>query len=244
MRNLKALGLAFVAMLAMSAMAASAAQASAEPKFTAAEYPATLDATGDEFEKFTAFGGEVTCKHSEFHSELTGPSNELTVTPTYNDCHALGIGSVGVLSATVTHNGCKYRFYNPKTHGSSLQTSPSETHHYYTLSTDVDCPTGKQIEVHIYPSLLHTGSICTLTVGSQTGLIGATADVHTKAGADDVTLTGTVNNIRSEMHRFSSACPESGTTVITNSATYHIPSDGVTAQGTNEVEEFIDADIG
>ena len=104
-RNLKALGLAFVAMLAMSAVAASAAQASVNPTFTAAEYPATLDATGNQFETFTAFNSEVTCKHAKFHGSLAAASHELKVTPEYKECHAIGIPNVPVAPVTVTHNG-------------------------------------------------------------------------------------------------------------------------------------------
>lgn len=240
--NLKALGLALVAALAMSAVAAPAAQASVNPTFTASEYPAELDATGSEAEKFTVFGTEVTCKHAKFDDTLTAASHELRVTPTYKECHAKMFD--GVIPVTVTHNGCNYRFHHPTTE----EGSPANTH-WYTLTVDVVCPVGKQIEIHVYanvPDHFSGNSLCTLTVGSQAGLQGLTADVHTKPEPekDDVTITGTVNNIKVQEHRNSAFCPGEGATPETSEGTYHLPLAGVTAQETNELGEFIDGDIG
>jgi len=225
-RTLKAFGLLLVAALAISAMTASASQAA---EYTAGAYPATLDATstGD---TFSAFGQSVKCESTKFDGELTKASETLSITPTYEKCTAESI--IGKLPVTVTHNGCTYRF-----------NKPAGSKDNYTATTDVICPAGKVIEVHIY---LNAGahaegnSLCTLTIPPQTGLIGAKFEITTKA-INDVDVTGTLNNITAVQHRNSFLCP-AGTHTAT--ASYAIAAAGVTVQGTNSKKELVSADIG
>jgi hypothetical protein len=158
-RNLKALGLALVAMLAMSAVVASAGQAA---NFTAAEYPATL--TGEQIasEKhvFTVAGGrKVTCEGATFSGTLTSPSSTQTITPAYSACHANILGAI--LPATVTFNDCDYLFH--VTAGAT---------HDWTGTADLVCPT-KDVEIHVYKeSATHidANEVCHYTITGQTGL--------------------------------------------------------------------------
>ena len=128
-RNIKALGLALVAVFAMSAMAASAAQAA---EFTAAEYPATITATPDGTGKqvFTSgpLGGKVRCNTVSGTSTLAGASTEMLAEEIEytGECKALGL-----LPATIHMNGCKYRFT-------------------VSGSVHIECPTGASITVVIY----------------------------------------------------------------------------------------------
>ena len=98
-RNLKALGLAVVAVLAMTALAAPASQAAS---FTAASYTATLEGEqlAAESHVFTLAGGRtVTCTSAKFKGTLAAPSSTATITPTYSSCHANILGAI--LPATV-----------------------------------------------------------------------------------------------------------------------------------------------
>jgi hypothetical protein len=111
-RNLRTLGLAFVAVFAMSAMAASAAQAQ-EAEFTASEYTATIDATGETDQVFNTSAGELNCTQNgatpdsvQGTGSLAGASPELTSDNIeYRNCEALGIFPVAV-----NMNGCDYLF--------------------------------------------------------------------------------------------------------------------------------------
>ena len=224
-RTLKAFGLLVAAAMAISAMTASASQAA---EYTAGAYPATLDATsaGD---VFSAFGQAVKCESTKFDGELTKASTTLTVTPTYEKCTAESI--IGKLPVTVTHNGCTYRF-----------NSPSGSLDDYTATTDIVCPAGKVIEVHIYISAAahaEKNSLCTLTIPPQTGLTGAKFHINT-GSPNDVTVSGTINNIKAVQHRNSFLCP-AGTE--TSTASYAISPAGVTVQATN-AGKLVNADIG
>src|SRR6476646_6791866 len=138
-RNLKALGLALVAVFAMSAIAASAAQAT--PTLTSEVSPVTLEGTAGGFgsgQVLKAFGGEFECEGSSFHTGLTStPTAEITVEPSYGPlCRT----AAQKLPATVTVNGCTYRFYNLKFISAGD----------YQATVDIVCPSEKVIEVHIY----------------------------------------------------------------------------------------------
>jgi hypothetical protein len=245
--KLKALGLAIVAALATTVVtSALTAQASETAKVTAAEYPAVLHATGANTEVFTAFGGETTCGTSTFTSTLSEAKSTIEVTPEYTNCKGHGLfGSE--IPATVTMNGCKYTFHNPKT---DQTPEPTKTHasgeitHFYKITTTIHCPLNKAIEVHLYSSHnAHTSgtSFCTITITGETNgknqnLEGLTVDVTTKTptNPNDLQLTGTVSNIHAEFHRNSFLCPHEGTTPTTENGQYHLPATGVTVTATKE----------
>lgn len=100
-RKFKTLGLAMVAVLAMSAVVASAASAA---NFTASSYPTAASATSSAGnDDFKTEAGSVECHAAFAVAALSGPSETVTVTPTYTGCKAFGF-----LSATVNMNGCDY----------------------------------------------------------------------------------------------------------------------------------------
>src|SRR4029077_8053904 len=143
--------------LAMSAMAVSAAHAEEVPpkkgKFTGGSTgpPVTHVTTtlsgvqeGTEAENFFQIEGEagpkVACENAgvSYAGTLeTGEATEVIATPTYNDCKGEG------LPATVTMNGCTYRFTQPST------IEPFGTGKY-TGKADLTCPENKAIDIKIF----------------------------------------------------------------------------------------------
>jgi hypothetical protein len=123
-RNLKTLGLAFVAVFAMSAIGASAASAATE--FHAEKAPVTLTGTQHAGEDvFVTDAGKVSCEEATYTgSQATVTSLTSSATPKYSGCHA----TFG-LNTTVDVNECKYVF------------------HADTGKVDISCPAGKVIAV-------------------------------------------------------------------------------------------------
>jgi hypothetical protein len=183
-RNLRVLGLAFVAVLAMSAVAASAAQA--VPTFTASAYPATV--TGSNTignEVFTTEGGKVECDSHFVSSAISGPTSTLTVTPTYTGCTAFGF-----LNATVTTEGCTYVF-----HATEKVSTGVYKHH-----VDVVCPTGKSIKI--------VAATCKAEIKAQTGL---TTVKTTNLAGGTVTVQPEVKNVAYTVTADGFLCPFGGT---------------------------------
>lgn len=182
MRNLKILGLAFVAVLAMSAVAASAA--SADDKLTAEGYPATLTGEKDgEFKDvFTTTAGSVSCSNPKYHAELNAAATTVAATASYGEtvekqCTALGF------PATIHMNGCSYLFHT--TAGTTTE-----------LSADLVCPAGQEITVTANPSEHGLTPKCTIHVPAQTGLETITA-TNVGAGATrDITLDINITGIK------------------------------------------------
>jgi hypothetical protein len=102
-RNLKALGLALVAVLAITAVSASAAQAA--HRFTSESSVTFLKGEQKTENVFTTNGGTVRCTTARFESgELKGTElSSVTVHPTYSGCTAFGF-----IGATVNTEGCNY----------------------------------------------------------------------------------------------------------------------------------------
>lgn len=182
-RNLKALGLALVAVFAMSAMAASSASAA---KFTAANglaqhLIASDVGAADKFE--TATGSVLTCNGETFTAEApAGATSSLTFTPNWINCKTEGAAFNNV---TVTHNGCNLIFT------SNTAPAVNEVH--------ITCPAGKVIEVHHYSSTGNHAagtSSCTETIGPQTPTILTpvqyTNITNTPAAPNDVEVHGKV----------------------------------------------------
>jgi len=229
-RNLKALGLALVAVFAMSAMAASAAQAT--PTLTSEVSPLTGDGSGGGYgseEQLKAFGETVECEGSKFHTTLTTtPATEVTTEAEYGPECKTGSN----LPVTVTMNGCQYRFYNLK----FVKTG------HYDATVDIVCPAEKVIEIHIYAThTTHTEkkSLCTLTVPPQTELEKATITTNTTAGRNygDLKIEGTIKIKEIVEHRNSILCPKGPASTVTEageelvSAAHPITVTGTTEKG-------------
>jgi hypothetical protein len=170
-RNLKTLGLALVAVLAMSAMTASAANAQLEDaELTSEASPVTLDGTQEGLQVLTRDGRTVSCSVADFHAEAEPGDTTIDIVPTYENCVS-NINS----PATVTMNGCKYRFHLKKDtidHGGGNITST------YTAEAKLTCPPNQKVQIHVYSSHNnHTNNVnlCTYEFGEQT--VGGTIDL-------------------------------------------------------------------
>ena len=246
-RNLKTLGLALMAILALGAVAASTASAQTLGKITSpGNVTLTGEDTGTKANSFTVFGRGVECPGSTYtghkvlthaettagktHELLPSGSTEVTVTPHYKQTSG-GTANCdiepGGLSATVTMNGCDYRFYDFTT-----VVTASHPEHTYGFLTDIVCPTGKDIEVHAYIGHGHAFQACKTTVQPQTGLHGGTATTTTGA-ADDIDLTGTITGIKATQ---SGGCGHAETT----EGIYHLD---VTVKGHNAAKEPVGVTI-
>jgi hypothetical protein len=205
-RNIKALGLAFAAMLCMGAVAASAA--SAQGVLTS-DGPVTLtgEETGTLFQNsFTGEAGNITCEGSTYtghkynetpHELIESGESTATITPHYNqeNCQAHTFFNLITLPATVTMNGCDYVFHvGDETGGAGT----------YGVTADLVCPTGHDVEIHIYEEAPHTidNEVCHDTIKPQTGLSGP----HLTNDEGHVDLVGTFTGIHEEYE--GSACGE------------------------------------
>jgi hypothetical protein len=169
--DLKALGLALVAVCAVSGLSVSAAQAA--PKFTGyATPPGThvhtiitgTTETGS-VEKFTAGAGTTECHVSYESTSLTGEDTELTVKPTKvttpgttedGHCNTLAFGAN--FKTDISYEGCDYVLHS----GTKLAEDE------YTGTSDIKCPEGKAIDIKVTNSSGTTK--CTLKVPAQNGL--------------------------------------------------------------------------
>jgi hypothetical protein len=164
-RNLTALGVALVAVIAASAVMASGASAfnfhfNSEAADSHTFFKGTQ--TAEFGHKFTTTAGEVTCKEAEFSgTSLEKTTTDLTLTPTYKNCHLNIFGSK--VSAEVATNGCTYTFTSHQT--STGVTTPITVH--------IVCPEGAQM------GWFAPG--CHITIGPQT-LTGVTITNQQEAG--------------------------------------------------------------
>ncbi len=181
-RNIKALGLAFIAVAAMSMVAASAAQAAQLHAATSPSATITGGQTVQHNFKLTTSGAETKCTNAQFEGTVEGGSGgtttaeEITVTPTYSGCQTVGLASQVIM------NGCKYTIT-----GAQPQT--------LTALVDVTgCTSGKSIEIKL------TG--CTVTVPAQTGL----SHLNFVQSGTEVEVDVTAQGITYEFHGI--ACPK------------------------------------
>ena len=180
----KVLGLALVAVFALSAVAAAAASAE-EAEFTAgvgATETAGIDGTQTEaFGDTLSIGGKpLSCEEATLGGEAleAGPaSREVTLTPTYGNCHAIIAGLT--FPATVTTNSCHYRF--------SATSSGAPPPYVADLHIECDAP-GDQIEIHVYANKAkHEADepLCTYDIEPQAVTSGFKLENHESA-PDDV----------------------------------------------------------
>jgi hypothetical protein len=192
MRNLKALGLALLAVFALSAMAASTASASPNPTWTPTEGPTTLHGVSLPNEgpgktnalTLPGIGQEIVCTSTTLDAvgTLFGPMPEVQLTPTYEGCQTQN-GWV-----TITHNECRKRFYH-------LTTVPGTAH--YTTTAQLICPQGKQLEIHTYLDAGHNFSVCTIDIPPQTfnGSFTVTNTPGMSPTTNSVIIEGTVGGL-------------------------------------------------
>jgi hypothetical protein len=184
-RNLKALGLALVAVFALSALAVSAASAQEQGELTS-DGPVTLTGTetgtpiNDNFFR-NSLGAKITCAGSTYtghkvlttketeegkkHQLLKTGDKEATVTPHYAKLCQTHIPILGTRPTTVTTNGCDFNIKVGTT------TPAGNKEGTYGATASVKCPVDKAIVVHIYKagSVNHPvgDAICTITIGEK-----------------------------------------------------------------------------
>ena len=176
-RNLKALGLAVVAVFAMSAVVASAA--SAQEGVLTVEGTQAIHAESSEH-KFTSPAGTIECTKSTFAATVESGAASATITPSYTGtCTAAGA------PATVDTNGCHFVIDDVTTTGNGD----------YSATVDIDCSTQEGspgIVVTAFAGSSHGFKVCEITVPPQTGISPVT--VSNGAG-ETVVLSGTATGI-------------------------------------------------
>lgn len=172
MRNLKALGLALVAVLALGALTASASSAHV---FTSDSTTGTTYFTGeDEVQnEFSTPAGTVTCTTVSFKGKAAGTEqSEVTVHPSYSNCTHSVLGEV-----TVVTTGCDY-----------LLKGATDEKNMATVK--VVCEAGKAITIQ-------TSIGCDLKIGEQS-LSSAVSYANAGGGGskEDITVTNTAKEIK------------------------------------------------
>jgi hypothetical protein len=175
-RNLKALGLALVAVFALSAMTASAA--SATDLFRSSATPVTL--TGEqEFtagvgDLFSTTAGTVECLTAKYHGTVaTSPTASVVVKPTYTSCFVAEI-----IPTKVDFGNCSYKFTIDEPAGAT------------TGSVHLECGVGEEVTVTVGVNDSGVGTVkCTIHIPPQT--VGGIK--YTNVGASDPTKEITVD---------------------------------------------------
>ncbi len=153
-RNLRTLGLAFVAACAMSAVLAAGVQANLgtiEADVGGGHafltgVPITHD--GSPHHRFEMGAGTITCEETLFEGTVEDGDTELSIEPTYNTCTTFPIIG-GSFTTTVLMEGCEYRF----TGGNQ---TPGEPDHFEGITTSLICPGGGP-RIKVYKTSAHGG---------------------------------------------------------------------------------------
>lgn len=186
-RNLKALGLALVAVLAVGAMMASAAQAKSTIFATTSSSPLAVHATGEEIgEVFKIDGVAVTCKVSHYTGSVTNNSNTITITPSYTTCI---VG--GVVNLEITVGDCDYEFTGKNRVALD----------HYNATVSIKCVNSAGITIE--------AATCHMTVPPQNGL--GIVTVKSNTAGKDLTITLNVSGIEGTVITDGFLCPFSGT---------------------------------
>ncbi len=209
--NLKTLGSMLVAMFAICALATSASAQTGQ--LTAEAFPVHLEGfqTLGPANRYTAFGMSLECPEGNGYADVEKPSGTITAIP-----RNPGGCKVGSFKATVTTNGCDTLLHIGKTTGVKDQ---------YSGTSDLVCPAGKNIELHIYLSSSNENvQTCKIVIKAQNGLTGGTVTNDTVTHG--LILSGAVEGITAEK---SGVCG----TASTNEAVFEGEA---TVTGTNEAK--------
>jgi hypothetical protein len=159
-RNLKALGLALVAVLAMSAMAASAAQANDPAHFgVGAEGPVSLSSEAtSEFQVFVTSTGKITCANTGGEGSTEGVTTEITMENfSFTGCHATALK----LPITIDTNGCDFIFT-----AGTYTTGPEDADGSVKIA-NCDSATGITVTIYTNSNHLEENRGCTIDVPEQ-----------------------------------------------------------------------------
>lgn len=179
-RNVKALGLALVAVFAMSAVVAQGA-AAVDHTFTSNAAKTFLTATQEG--NHVLKGGELEsiCKKASFTGEQSGETaDKVSVKPSYSECEVPGLGGV-----TVVNSGCSYEF------DSDTTTNPANTTAGESGIVNLKCTAGASITID--------GPGCDIIFGEKHGANVVNQELHGVKYKDDAE---NANAITVEAHNF------------------------------------------
>lgn len=161
-RNVKTLGLGLAAAMVIGAMVASVASG-ASATFTAHGMPPNVKAKihGEQsgINKLKVGLMSISCASNTVTGEaLTAGSQtaEVTLTPRYENCHALVAGLTKAV--TVTPNECSYLLKATKNTGGKP----------FTADLTLVCLPGKHIEIHVYKNKEYKALECAYDISHQT----------------------------------------------------------------------------
>ena len=171
-RNLKALGLALLAVFALSAVAASAASAATDV-FTSSVEKTDITGHSTNKSKFTAGGTPVKCETATYSGTTKSKEvSEVTVHPVYEGCIA-----AETFPATVDTHGCDYRLTGDTVEGHA--------------SAHIECTSGA-IKITVFETAAHENLLMTISVPPQTVRGIAYDTKEDEAGHKYLTVTSTV----------------------------------------------------
>jgi hypothetical protein len=190
-RNLKVLGVAFIAVSALSAAVASAALA--QQGMLTSDGPVTLKGTPTGIgsaNQFEGFGGFVRCPGSVLtghkynvtpHTFVEPGASKFTLTPDFVNCTTT-LGSLENAPTTIDMNGCDYQVEIGETSGGEGE---------YTGFGSVVCSPGVEVQMTVFSSSAHSLRLCTLST-SNSGSGGGKVTNTTTEGVDDLDISGTI----------------------------------------------------
>lgn len=193
--NLKALGLAVVAVWAVSAAVASAASAQTlEVELGTGSGFVTATSTND---VFTAGGSQITCNHAEFTGAATSPTTKLSITPKYTGCTAFGLANTHFAD-----EGCTLDLRLVNWHASGLTQGQ--------VRPELNCGVvGRLLVTPTWP--IFGGSVCTIEFGTQGTVSVLPLTVLTAPSPDDLQLgPGTVSFLNYTVTKTGLGCPAIG----------------------------------
>jgi hypothetical protein len=222
-RNIKALGLALVAVFAMSAVAASSASAL---HFTGGSGITKVHGAQVGLNVFTANGSPVECEEATFSGAVTAATTtEQTVDPAYNKCRFAS----KTVNATVDINGCAFILTIPN--------APNVNNPVH-----VECPTTGSIVHNGFNNtkviIVTVPGLCEITIPEQTPTGGGVKyEPGTSGGKKDLTVNANVTGIHYTTH--------GNCQILSGKATDFTWTDGsyvgkVTVSGTNNAGGIVD----
>lgn len=177
-RNLKALGLALVAVLAIGAVAAQGAMANVEHTFTSKVQNTDYTGHATTNHTFSAGGVSVVCEEAAFTGSEEGKATHtLPAAAEYSEC---SVG--GILEAEVNMMGCEYVFHTETTEEEAPQATPGVEAADVTLECPSEATNGG-------PTIIAPG--CTLDIQPNQTLHG----VHYENDNGNVIVEAKVHKI-------------------------------------------------
>ncbi|HSR93611.1 MAG TPA: hypothetical protein VLK56_01995 [Solirubrobacterales bacterium] len=233
-RNLRVLGLVLMTALAAGALFAPDALATEEPQpayfvsGVGGGETAKIDGSSIEATTFSIGILSVTCATASFTGQAITSgeqSTEVKLEPKYETCHSVIAGITKL--ATITTNGCTYVL-------NATVTYPEEGRKTeYPTKLKLECPEGKQIEVHVYEAKeSEEKTLCTYDAKAQELGSGVTLTNNEGASPPHITADLSVSNIALTNTKTSIVC---GTKESTT-ATYSGP---ITLLATNGKSEYV-----